>query len=92
MKYVEMVRTAYQNVGLDISKGKLCSMQEGLLFAVDPVVLANIFLQTPGSECLFLFREPACGTGEVGKNEDGDHSDGDGDCAFDDEQPAPMES
>ena len=90
-KMWRVVRTAYQNVCLDISKGKLGSVQEGLLLAVDPVVLANILLQTPGSECFFLFSEPASGTREVGKNEDGNHSDGDSDSTLDDKEPAPME-
>lgn len=89
MKFVEVIWTAYQNVRLDVGKGKLCTVKEGLLLAVDPVILADILFQTPSSQCLLLFGEPARGTGEIGQDEDGDHGDDDSDSAFDDEQPAP---
>jgi hypothetical protein len=37
-----------QNVRLGIGEGQLRALPEGLIFAVDPVVLANVFLETPG--------------------------------------------
>lgn len=85
VKYVGVVWIPYQNVCLDVGKGKLCTVQEGLILAVDPVVLTDILLQTPGSQSLFLFGEPGSGTGEVGQDEDSNHSNDDGDSTFDDE-------
>jgi hypothetical protein len=89
VKFVEVIWTAYQNVRLDIGKGKLCTVKEGLLLAVDPIILTNILFQTPSSQCLLLFGEPARGTGKIGQDKDGDYGHDDSDRAFDDEQPTP---
>jgi hypothetical protein len=64
-------------------------VQERLLLAVNPVVFTDILFQSPGSQFLLLFREPAGGAREVGQDPDGDESDNNGDSAFDDEKPAP---
>lgn len=87
--YVGVVWISYQNICFDIGKGKLCTMQEGLILAVDPVVLTDILFQTPGSQCLLLFGKPGSGTGKVGQDEDSNDSNDDGDSTFDDEEPAP---
>lgn len=83
--------TAYQNVCLNIGKGKLGAVQERLLLAVNPVVLADVLFQTPGSQCLLLFCKPCSSTGEVGQDEDSNYGNGDGDSAFNDEQPPPRQ-
>lgn len=64
-------------------------MQERLLFAVDPVILTNILLETPCSQVLLFFGEPWGCTREVGQDPDRNESDDNGDGAFDDEQPTP---
>jgi hypothetical protein len=89
VKHVGVVWIPYQNICLDVGKGKLCTVQEGLILAVDPVVLTDILFQTPGSQCLLLFGKPGSGTGEIGQDEDSNHSNDDGDSTFNDEEPAP---
>jgi len=64
-------------------------VEEGLLLAVDPIILTNILLQTPHSQFPLVLSEPASGTGKVGQDENGGKGNHNGDGTLDDEQPAP---
>lgn len=80
----------HEDPGLGVGEGEPGAVQEGLLlFAVDPVVCADIFFQTPDGELLFVLGEPWRGAWEVRQDDHGAEGDDDGDGAFDDEQPAP---
>lgn len=60
-------------------------MPERLSFTADPIVHTDILLKPPGSELTLFFREPLGGTREVGKDEEGDESNSDGDGTFEDD-------
>ena len=66
-------------------------MEEALLLAADPVVLADVFLKPPHGQLALLFRQPFRCAREVRQDEEGDEGDDDGGDAFDDENPAPMQ-
>lgn len=81
----------HEDPGLGVGEGEPGAVQEGLLllFAVDPVVCADVVFQAPDGELLFVLGEPWRGAREVRQDEHGAKGDDDGDGAFDDEQPAP---
>ena len=72
----------HENVCLDVCKSQLEAVPEGLSFTADPIVHTNILLESPGSELALFLREPLGGTREVGKDEEGEESDSDGDGTF----------
>jgi len=76
---------AYQNPRLDVGKSQLSAVQERLLLAVNPIVLANIFLETPCSQFLFFLSEPRSSTGEIGQDPNRDEGNGNGDSTLNNE-------
>lgn len=40
-------RNTYQDPHLDVEKGQLQTVEEGLLLAVYPIILANVLFQSP---------------------------------------------
>lgn len=75
----------HENICLDVCKGQLEAMPEGLSFTADPIVHANIFLQSPGSQLALFLRQPLGRTREVGEDEEGKESNSDGDGTFEDD-------
>jgi hypothetical protein len=67
-------------------------MHKALMFAVNPVILANVFLQPPGCKFLLFFREPTRRTREVRQDEGGKYGNDDGYGSLDDEKPSPENS
>ena len=65
------------------------AVEEALLFAAEPVVLANVLVEAPDGELALFFAEPGRCTWKIGEEEECDEGDEDGDCAFDDEEPTP---
>jgi hypothetical protein len=59
------------------------------VLSINPIILSNVFLQSPRCELSFLFREPRRSAWEVRQHEKGDESDEDRDDTLDDEQPLP---
>jgi hypothetical protein len=47
-------------------------VQESLLFAVNPVVFSDVFIQSPCSELFLFFGEPGGGSWEIGDDEEGE--------------------
>ena len=81
-------RPTYQNVSLDIRERGLSALPEGLVLAVNPVVLADVLLEAPNRQRLFLLTEPGGGTREVGKDPVAEERDRDGSSSLDDEKPS----
>lgn len=78
-----------QHVGLDIQECKLGAVEEGLLLAVDPVVLADVLFEPPDRQRLLLLGQPARRAREVRQDPEAEEGDEDGGGALDDEQPLP---
>ena len=81
------MQTSYQNIGFDIRECGLSTLPEGLVLAVDPVILSNVLLETPHRKRSFLFTEPGGGAGEIGQDPKGDERDRDSDNTLDKEEP-----
>lgn len=61
------------------------------MFGINPVVFADVFLETPCSELLFLFRKPCSGTREVGQDPHGNERNHYSNGSLNDEEPPPRE-
>ena len=47
-------------------------MKHALVLTIHPIILANIFLQSPGSKHFLLVAEPGCSSGKIWNNKEGD--------------------
>jgi len=56
----------HQNISFDIRECKLSTLKETLLLRINPIILSNIFFQTPNGKLSFLFSQPSSGSWEVG--------------------------
>jgi hypothetical protein len=52
-------------------------VQESLLFAINPVIFTDVFVQSPSSELFFFFGQPGSGTWEIGDDEEGEQGNDD---------------
>lgn len=84
-----MEEKTYQNPHLDVQCGQLGSLEETLVFGVDPIVLTDVLVQTPNGQLFFFFTQPSGGSGEVGEDQRANRGHDDGHRALDDEEPAP---
>jgi len=79
----------YQHVRLAVGKGHLGALPKGLVLAVDPVVLANVLLESPDGQLALLLGQPRRRPREVGQHPVAAEGDDDGGGALDDEEPLP---
>ena len=85
----DLSEITYQNPSLGVGKSEFSASQERLLLAVNPVIFADIFLQSPNSQLFFFLGEPGSGPREIGQNENADKGDDNSDSTFNDEKPSP---
>ena len=79
----------HEDPHLDILNRELETVEEVLLFTAKPIILTNVLVEAPDGKLAFFFGEPACCAREVGKGDEGEEGDEDGNSAFNDEEPAP---
>jgi hypothetical protein len=53
-----------------VLSSKLRTVQESLLFAIDPVVFSDIFVQSPSGELFLFFGQPGSRTWEIRNDEE----------------------
>lgn len=78
-------RDTYQDPHLDVEKGQLQTVEECLLLAVYPIILADVFFQSPSCQLPFLFAKPGCSSWEVREDKEScksNHSSGEDESQF----------
>lgn len=83
------MQSTHENPGFNIESCEFEALEKALMLCVNPVVLANIFLQAPDGELLFVFTQPFSRTGKVRQDEIRPGCNDNGNSSFDDEQPSP---
>jgi hypothetical protein len=79
----------HENISLDVRERKLQSNLERLMLAVNPIVLAYIFVESPNSQLTLFLSQPGRSSWEVWQNEVAEGSDCYGSHSFDNEEPFP---
>lgn len=86
---ISLSRIAHQDPHFDIGKCKLQAVEESLLLAPGPIILADIFFESPDCELPLFLGQPGGRAREVWKNEECRECNDDRDDSLDDEQPSP---
>lgn len=81
--------STYQHPHLDILEREDEAVEQALVLAGSPIVLADILLKSPNGQSHFLLSQPGRCPRKVGQNEKRSQRDGNGDDTFDDEEPPP---